>query len=71
MIKDYRISNQDEEWSFGFEFNVLIDQDDFLEFSVVVDFSSDIVVVEWFTDLISELAVSWHGFELMLSGKLL
>lgn len=71
MIKDYRISNQDEEWSFGFEFNVFIDQDDFLEFSVVVDFSSDIIVVEWFTDLISELAVSWHGFELMLSGKLL
>lgn len=65
------ISNQNKEWSFGFEFNVFIDQNNFFEFSVVVNFGSNIIVVERFTNLISELTVGWHGFELILINNLL
>lgn len=62
------ISNQDKEWSFSFKFDVFINQNNFFEFSIVVNFGSDIIVIEWLSNLISELSVSWHGFEFKSHG---
>lgn len=60
--------NQEEEWTESLQDFLLIDQDDFLENAIIVNFSAEIVEIEWLTDLVSELAWNWHGLELKIHG---
>ncbi len=57
-------SNQDQEWSFSFQLNILINNNDFLELSFMADFGSNIIIVIRLSNLISELTMGGHGFEL-------
>ncbi len=57
-------SDDDEEGSFLSEHFVFVEQNEFLEHSVVNHFGFDIVEVERFSHLIPELSVNWHGFHL-------
>lgn len=61
-------SDDDEEGSLLFELNVLVDQYDFLELSVVYDLCSQVVEVERLSDLISEFSVDGHCFDLNITS---
>ena len=58
-------NDQDKERPLVFQFDLLVDEDDLLVLSLVVDFSSNVVIIVWLSYLISKLAVNGHGFELV------
>lgn len=60
-------SDDDEEGSLFCEFNILVNQYDLLELSVVDEFCSQIIEVEGLSDLISEFSVHWHCFDLHIT----
>lgn len=68
MPLPYARSNKEKEWSHLLQHNVFIHKYNLLQYAIVCDMGSEIIEIEWFSNLVSEFSWCWHCLDIKSHG---